>query len=382
MMQKIKNLFRKIRNKRFSYKSLVQVILNEESLLYNFHIFQNIHKGLAIAPVLKSNAYGHGLIGVAQKLDSQKPPFFVVDSYYEALVLKNEKISSDVLVLGYTYVENILEANNAGIVFCITTLEQLEQLSQKLKHKKRFHIKIDTGMHRQGVCIEDIKEAVELIHTNKNIILDGVCSHLADADVENSAFNEKQIRVWNEVSAYIKKEFPNIRYTHIEATAGTAYANKISANVARVGLGLYGIDSGVGRNLNLKPVLRMESIVVGIKHIKKGEGIGYNNIYIAPCDMAIGVVPAGYFEGIPRALSNKGCMKVKGIYCPIVGRVNMNMTVIDVSDVSGVMEGDTVEIISAQPNDKNSVISMAQMCQIIPYEILVKIPEKLRRVWK
>lgn len=381
MIQTLKNFFRKLRDKRFSYKPLVQMVLSERALLHNFHTFQNIQRGVVIAPVLKSNAYGHGLIGVAQKLDKQRPPFFVVDSYYEALVLKNEGIVSDVLVLGYTYVENILESSRADIIFCITTLAQLKELSRQLKTKKRFHIKIDTGMHRQGILPEDMSYAMELIQDNKNIILEGVCSHLADADTKRSELNKKQIRVWNEQSSRVKKEFSNIRYAHIEATAGTAYAHEVDANVARIGLGLYGIDSGVGRNLNLQPVLRMESIVVGIKKIKKGEGVGYNFTYIVPHDMTMGVVPAGYFEGIPRALSNKGYVKIKNVYCPIVGRVSMNMMSIDVSQVPAIREGDIVEIISNNSNDKNSIVSMARTVHI-PYEILVKIPEKIRRVWE
>lgn len=377
----IKKIFRFIRAKRFLYKPLVQVILSKQALLHNVQVFKELEPQKQIAPVLKSNAYGHGLVGVAKQLDGIQAPFLVVDSYYEALILKNEGIKTNLLVIGYTFVENIIQFSHPEIIFCITTLAQAQELSQKLKIQKRFHIKIDTGMHRQGILPTDIPHVIELIQKNKNIILEGICSHLADADTKQSELNKKQIRVWNEQSARIKKEFPSIRYTHIEATAGTAYAHEIDANMTRIGLGLYGIDSGIDRNLNVQPVLRMESIVVGIKKIKKGEGVGYNFTYTAPHDMTIGVVPAGYFEGIPRALSNNGYVKIKNVYCPIVGRVSMNMMSINVSQVPAIREGDTVEIISNNSNDKNSIISMARTVHI-PYEILVKIPEKIRRVWE
>ncbi|MFA7201554.1 MAG: alanine racemase [Candidatus Paceibacterota bacterium] len=381
MISLLKKIFRRIRAKRFLYEPLVKIVLDGKALMHNYALFNTIQPGLRVAPVLKSNAYGHGLILIAQKLDKENVPFFVVDSYYEALILKNEGIISDILVIGYTRPEIIQNAKQKGIIFTIVSFDQLKEIANICTHKTRFHIKIDTGMHRQGIVLENILEAINSIRNNKNIYLEGVCSHLADADTKDSPQTQRQIEIWNEWGGRFQKEFSTIRYTHVEATAGILYADKIHANVARIGLGLYGIDSPSYQKGNLLPVLSMESIVVGIKHIQKGEKVGYNGTYVASQDMTIGVIPVGYFEGIPRGLSNKGYVKVKGEYCPIIGRVSMNMMSIDVSNVPNVVEGNGVEIISSRVDDKNSIIAMTHTSQI-PYEILVALPEKIRRVWK
>lgn len=378
----IRALIRKIREKKFSYEPLVKIILDGAQLTKNFRTFVSLREGLRIAPVLKSNAYGHGLLIVGKKLDTEHPPFFVVDSYHEALMLKNEGIRSDVLVLGYTSPQNILNAKRGDVVFGITTMVQLEEISRSLRQKMRFHLKVDTGMHRQGIMQNELNDAISFIKKNPYIVLEGICSHFADADVNESEITKKQIEIWNTIVETIKGKFSGLLYTHVEATAGTQYGGLIRANVARVGLGTYGIDSAKRDHLDIAPVMRMESIIAGVKKILPGECVGYNATFCAQQETVVATVPVGYFEGIDRRLSNAGFFKVKGEYCPIVGRVNMNMTSIDVSRIKDIREGDTVEVVSNVPGDKNSVQSMAEICGTIPYEILVGIPERIRRVWK
>lgn len=378
----IRTFIRKIREKRFSYEPLVKVELNGEQLIKNFRTFNEMRPEVRVAPVLKSNAYGHGLLLIGKKLDKEKPPFFVVDSYHEAIMLKNEDVRSDVLVLGYTSPQNILSTRRDDVVFGLTTIDQIEELSKSLKQRRRFHLKIDTEMHRQGILESDISRAVQLIKKNPFIVLDGICSHFADADVKDSEFTKKQIEKWNNVVELMKREFPNLKYIHTEATAGTQYGKLIRANVLRVGLGIYGIDSAKRNDLPIQPILRMESVIAGIKKIKEGDYVGYNATFSADREMTIAVVPVGYFEGVDRRLSNKGFFKMKGEYCAVVGRVSMNMTSVDISSIKGAKEGDSIEVISGNSSDKNSVESMAEACGAISYEILVGIPEKIRRAWK
>jgi len=378
----IRKLIRKLREKRFSYEPLVKVELDSEQLIKNFRVFNEMRSGVRVAPVLKSNAYGHGLLLIGKKLDKEKPPFFVVDSYHEAIMLKNEGVHSDVLVLGYTSPQNILNTHKDDVVFGITTIDQIEELTKSLKRKKRFHLKIDTGMHRQGILESDISRAVQLIKKNPYFILEGICSHFADADTKDSEITKEQIKRWNAIIELMKREFPNLKYIHTEATAGTQYGSFIHANVLRVGLGIYGIDSAKRKDLPIQPILRMESVIAGIKKILPGECVGYNATFCAQQETVVATVPVGYFEGIDRRLSNVGFFKVGGEYCPIVGRVNMNMTSIDISRIRDIHEGDVVEVISDVIDDKNSISSMAETCGMIPYELLVGIPEKIRRVWK
>ena len=141
---------------------------------------------------------------------------------------------------------------------------------------------------------------------------------------------------------------------------------------------MYGLIEMKG--VNLKPVLEMKTIITGIKKIRKGDAVGYNNTFVAKEDMTIATIPVGYNEGVDRRLSNKGYMKVSGILCPIIGRVSMNITIIDVSKINGVKIADEVIVLSSNKQDKNSIENITKDCETISYEIAVHIPPHLKRV--
>lgn len=360
----MRKLIRLLRNSRFKYKPLVEVEVFKENLLRNLHVFQS---KIPVAPVLKSNAYGHGLVKVAQIMEKQKAPFLIVDSYYEALILRNEKIKSKIFMMGHNDIENILQNKLKNVAFAITEIETLAGLSA-LKKPQKFHLKIDTGMNRQGIALEQIDEALNLIKSNKNIIIEGICSHFADSDGETEDFTLSQIEKWNKIVQKFRAEF-DLKYWHLSNSFGGKFADKINANVMRLGIGLY---------LWEKPALQIKSRISSVKSVKAGAKIGYNCTYEAQRDMKIATIPMGYFEGVDRRLSNRGFVKIKDVFCPIVGRVSMNITTVDVSNVDA-KAGDEVIVISADKADKNSVENIAEMCGTISYEILVHIPAQLRR---
>jgi len=386
----MRKLFRKIRQKRFNYKSLVEILIYKDNLLHNLNEFRKLNSAVDVAPVLKSNAYGHGLVEIAKILNKENTPFLVVDSYYEAMILRNEGIKSKILIIGYSINENILNNKLKNTAFTIGSLEQLKNISQNLKTSAfaktsarqgtKFHIKIDTGMHRNGILSEEIKEAMEIIKSNKNIFVEGICSHFADADGNDSGYTIDQINKWNEIVENWKKNFSETIYYHISATAGSFFADSINANVMRLGIGLYGINVSFDEKLNLKPVLEMKSVISLIKEIKEGDKVGYNKTFTAEKDLKIATIPVGYYEGVDRRLSNNGFVKIDNNFCPIIGIVSMNITTIDVTNISNIKIGDEVEVISSKTEDKNSVNQIAQKCATIPYEILVHIPERLKRV--
>lgn len=334
-----------------------------------------------VAPVLKSNAYGHGLIPIAKILDNEKLPFFVVDSFHEALVLRNENIKTPLLIVGFTRTENISKNKLRRVSFTITGIDQLEKISKNLSSRTVFHLKIDTGMGRQGINANELDYAIELIKSNPHIVLQGFCSHFADADNLNEVYTKEQILKWNSLVEKISISFPSLSYYHISNSSGYFYTDNIKANVARVGIGLYGIrlNTKRDRDLNLKPVLEMRSIISGVKNYLRGEKIGYNGTFEAKDKMKVALLPLGFTEGIDRRLSNKGYIKVKNKFCPIVGRVSMNITAIDVSKIDDVKIEDSATIISKETKDKNSIESIAKICDTIPYDILIHIPSQIRR---
>lgn len=371
---------RRIRQSWSSYEPAIRVLISGSSLLHNLKIYRNRFPDLMLAPVIKSNAYGHGLLTVAKILDKENIPFLVVDSLYEAIVLRNGGVHSEILVIGFTSAENIVNCSIAKVAFTISSLDQLRQIAGWISSEQKFHLKIDTGMHRQGILPEEASEAIRIIKDQKRIILEGICSHLADADGEDSDFTRKQIDVWQAVRKSVKNIFRTVKFEHLSATAGLDYANDDLGNVARLGLGLYGINPSPRFAIDLKPAMRMESVISSIKTVQAGDHVGYGLTYKAEKEIRVAVVPVGYYEGVDRRLSNCGHFLVNGQVCPIVGRVSMNITVIDVSAVPAVKMGDSVVIISDDPQAPNSVANLAVLAGTIPYEILVHVPAHLRRV--
>ena len=234
-------------------------------------------------------------------------------------------------------------------------------------------------MRRQGLLPEEMDEAVALL-TQNNLIVEGVCSHFADADGPDAVFTNTQIECWNKVVPVWKAAFPNLRWWHIGATAGAAYTKNIDANLVRLGTGLYGFPRHASQTFTLTPALSLWSTLTGSKLLRQGERVGYNGTFAAQRDMQVATVALGYYEGVDRRLSNKGCMQVDGVVCPIVGRVSMNITTIDVSARPNVALGARVLVFSANSADANSLQSLAVMCDTTPLELLVGIPQHLRRV--
>ena len=179
--------------------------------------------------------------------------------------------------------------------------------------------------------------------------------------------------------AQVKKEFIDLKYFHIAATSGSTYSKKIDANLIRLGIGLYGFDL-TNQGMELKLALRMTSSVGLLKKLEANHKVGYNLTYEAPKEMRIAAVPVGYFEGVDRRLSNHGCFIISGKICQIVGRVCMNMTMIDVSQVGNIAIGDEVEVFGSKSESKNSIEQVAKLCGTNPHEILVHIPQHLRRI--
>ena len=371
---------RSIRRSRDGYTPLIEVGISRENLLHNLHLYQKTYPGIGIAPVLKSNAYGHGLIEIASILDGEDIPFFMTDSWYEAQRLRQALTKHRILIMGYVRPETIAGSELPDVDTAIVDLEQLRELAKIAKRPVRIHLKVDTGMHRQGLLPGELSEAAHIAASNPTLAVVGICSHLADADTEGSTHTEVQLAAWRQVAEEARKQFPSIEYRHLAATAGMAHAGSAAGNIARIGIGLYGIDTSSGAPLPLRPVLELRSSIVSLRHIGKGESVGYNVTHTASDESLIATVPMGYFEGVDRRLSDNGLMLVAGKEALMVGRVSMNMTSLDVSNVSGIQRGDTVIAISRTTSDPNSVIGIARMVGTNPCDILVHVPGHLRRV--
>lgn len=364
-------------------ENMVTVTLSKKALLNNINEFIKIGHGVMVSPVLKSNAYGHGICEIAEILDkhtsSISVPFFILDSYFEAKKLRNDDINRPIMVIGYTTIKNIVENKIKDVIFTVSDINVLKELGEKLNKKTKFNLKLDTGMHRQGILPSDMDESIKIINKNNNIILESISSHFSDAE-ENKDYTEKQIVEWNKLVDKFKKEFNTIKYWHISNTAGHNYINEAKCNMTRLGAGLYGIrDGAYVDNVHIMPVLQLETIVTGIKNIKKGQTVGYGNSFEAKKDMTIATIPVGYYEGIDRRLSNKGHVIIHNTVTNIIGRVSMNITTIDITEIPNVKIGDKVIVISNKETDPNSMLNISKETTLAR-DLAVNIASHLKRI--
>ena len=356
-----------ISRKRFPYEPLIRLEISRHAIINNLDQFRKLAPHGTIAPVLKSNAYGHGLLEVAKILERYRHiskgarntdgvgtiPFFVIDSYFEAVALRSQGVKTPLLVIGYCRPEVILNSRLNNVAFTIGSIESLQEL-EDTEHPIAIHLKIDTGMHRQGILIND-----------------------------DPSFTEGQVNSWNKVVSHFKNEFPSLKYFHLGATYGHRFTPDIDANVSRLGLGLYGLVDGsqFPEKLHLTPALKMKTIISSVKKLGRDDSVGYSGTFRAERDTTIAIIPVGYYEGIDRRLSNCGFVQVgqNDIVCPIIGNVSMNMTTIDVSHVGHIKQEMEVTIFSNNLNDRNSIVELAKYGKLLPYELAVHIPAVLKR---
>jgi alanine racemase len=346
---------------RKQYKTLNQIKINKSSLLDNFVFFQNQNPQAKICPVLKSNAYGHSLKLIGKFVDEHiRPEFICVDSLYEAYELEKTKIKTPILILGYTFPENFKhrKLNFRLPVFDGETLKILNRYQPGIK----VHIKVDTGMNRLGIKENQVASFIAALKQNPKIQVEGIYSHLADADNVDAAFSLNQIETFKRIIKRFEVAGFKFKYKHICATAGSQKFKDPDFNLIRLGFGFYQVPN---------PALKLISHIVDIKELQKGDVVSYNATFKAKEKMKIAVLPIGYYDGIDRRLSNTGSVSVGGIPCPIVGRVCMNITTIDVTKVKDVKIGQEVEI---------DIINQAELVHKSPYEALVNLSETTRRV--
>lgn len=364
------------------YKTLNLVELNRRRVQANIDLIRGQNPGTAIIPVIKANAYGHGLAQIAKILNDADCAFVAVDGYFEAARIRR-LTKHPILVMGYIGPENFHLLDTKRCSFVIQDIAGLKAMGQ-LRRPAKIHLELDTGMHRLGLTAKELDEYLEVIKQYPNLKLEGVMTHLADADNEHDDFTFRQVREFDEGVERVLSVGFKPRFFHIAQTAGSTKVRSRYANAIRLGIGLYGInplspgDKHFKDLAGLQPVLKLKSTIIKTYDLKKGDKVSYNGIFTAPAKMRIGVLPLGYYEGVPRELSNNGCVTRDGKALPIVGRVCMNHTIIDLTGTDlGV--GDGVTVISDDPAQPNSVQQMWLNQGIFAYSLPAKLSADLRR---
>ena len=362
-----------------TYHPLNLVEVSSDALLSNYSYLSSLNTNISVAPVLKSNGYAHGLVNVAKIIDGVGAPFVCVDSIYEGYELLKSHIQSPILIMGYINPEN-LKVKRLPFSYAVYNREQVFGISRYQPHAG-IHVFVDTGMHREGVSLDDLPKFLQYVN-ELGLRMEGLMSHLAAADNPDSELTKKKTGNFETAQEIVRIAGLFPKWIHLGASSAllnhSKYVGKLG-NMVRVGISLYGIDPE-GKNKQLQPALTLVSTLSQVKSLKEGEKIGYDFTYTAPRNMIIGILPIGYYDGVERRLSNKGLVVINNIKCPIIGRVSMNLTTVDISSVKDPKVGDRVIIYSANTADPNSISHAAALCETIPYDIIVGLASSTKRI--
>lgn len=342
--------------------------------------------------VVKSNAYGHGALPCALAVEALGAKLCVY-AVEEALALRAGGITAPLLVLGPVPPDALDAAVAANLELALWDTKQfahqLAAVARKRATPARVHVKINTGLNRLGIEPHDTADTLEDYVRIADLQIVGIFSHLAAAEEIDSPYTMFQLEQFELAIAQAQAVLAprHIAPTrHIAASAAAMLWPATRLDMARFGIALYGLwpspqtrEAMLGQGLVLEPALAYRSSLVVTRTIAAGSAIGYGNTFHAPREMRIGIVPLGYANGIPRALSNRGAFVVGGSRCPIVGRIAMNMTFLDISSAPHAHVGTSVTLIGSEGPAQVSVDDWAEWAQTINYEIVARLPAELAR---
>lgn len=370
------------------YQTLNEITIDSSALINNYNYFQKINPNCYICPVLKSNAYGHGIFQIAQIIDKnfKKTPYIFVDSLYEAYELYKQDIKTPIIIMGYTDPQNYHVWKKLPFTFTVYDIDSLEALNKHQSHAK-IHIKLDTGMCRLGLQKKDLPKFIETLKKYSNLQIEGIYSHLSQADnPKKTTFTNRQIKLFKDMVSVFESAGFKFKYKHIAASAGASVIQDPYFNLIRLGLGFYGYSSfgahtkeGRTQKLFLKPALTFTSSLALIKQIKAGSEVSYGGSYLAKQEELIGIITAGYYEGLPYSLSNHASFLIQNTNCPIAGNINMNMTIIKIPRTVNVKIGDKVTIISSNIDDPCSAYKLCATLNIPIHVLICSLHSSIRR---
>lgn len=373
-----------------SRRTWAEVDLNAAE--HNFNIIKEKAKGSKICCVVKADGYGHGANVLSKLYEDLGADFLAVSNIDEAEELRDYGIKLPILILGYTPVNDakrLLKLRLTQAVYSLDFAKELSAKCQELGEKLNVHIKIDTGMSRIGfLCqsfprdnnsIDEIAEACSL----KGLNAEGLMAHfsVADEGEEGREYTNAQLAAFDYTVEALKERGINFDIIHHANSAGTEGYENAHKSMVRAGVILYGLAPSpkLEGALPLKPLMTLKTSVASVKKIYKGTTVSYGRTFEAEEDMTVATVTIGYADGYFRDFSNKGYMLLKGRKCKILGRVCMDQTIIDVSDIEDVKIGDEVVVFSA--TESPTVNDLANFADTINYEIICAVSKRVPRYY-
>ncbi len=377
------------------YTSYIE--LNKSALNNNIRFMQEKSgKGVRYSLVVKSNAYGHGIEYLLPLVEACGVDHISVFSVEEARrAIKVKRKSCDLMIMGFIGDNDIQWAVENDISFFVFTKERLDavcKLAPKLSKQAHIHVELETGMHRTGFCEDELEYVARKLQENPHDIkLEGLCTHFAGAEnLSNFDRVQNQIETFHRLCSWFRKKDIVPRYRHIACSAGVLNFPESVLDMVRIGIVNYGfwpsdetrmwhLKNNNSKKDPLKQVLSWKSEVMSVNRVEENQYVSYGHSYLTSRDSKIATIPVGYGYGFSRNLSNLGHVLINKKRVPVVGSVNMNMMVVDVTDLPDVKVGDEVVLIGQQGDMKITISSFSDMNNSMNYELLTRLPEGIPR---
>jgi len=372
--------------------NLVKARVSCAALRHNVEVLKAAAGGTALCAMVKANAYGHGALLVAEALSGMGIAFWGVATLTEALELRKHGVHEPILLLRplecYEPVGDAEEAIDAlleaDIRPTIASAEGIRLLARRAAHRRtiaRAHLKVDTGMGRNGCSTEDAVDLALLLCASPFLELEGVYSHFACAGERVLDFARQQQAVFRDVLEKIAARGVRIPIRHLANSGGIFNLPSARLDMVRPGLALYGYSGKyIPGSERLRPSLRLEAPVIMTKWIPAGETCGYCRTFTARRKTRVGLLPLGYADGYDRRWSNIGQVDFCNRLIPVIGRVSMDLTILDLTDVPDAVVGSSICVVSDRRDDPHSVESMAERLETIPHEITCALGPRVERV--
>lgn len=376
-------------------RSLTQwVEIEAAAFRHNLEEFRKRLGRTELMPVIKSNAYGHGLLQIARLADKAGINWFGVNSVEEGINLRQAGFRQKILILGYVpqaQSDLVVEHDLRAVVYNPENIRALAAAARRQKKKAFIHLKIETGTNRQGIPIKKIGIIWREIKKHPELVVEALSSHFANIeDTTDDCYPRFQLENFRQAADWFEKKGIAVPLKHMSCSAATILFPETHFDLARVGIGLYGLwpskETLVScrlrgqEPLKLKPVLSWRARVAQVKEVARGAYIGYGCTYRTTRPTRLAVIPVGYYDGYDRGLSNTAYVLIKGKRAPVRGRVCMNFFMADVTDIPGVKLEDRVTLIGKDGQERITADQLAAMAGTINYEIISRINPQIPRL--
>jgi len=339
-----------------------------------------IAPGVEVIAVVKANAYGHGVAGIAPALEAAGAERFAVVWPSEALALRELGIARPIIVLSHAFSGDAPAAVEHDITLTVHSIELGRALSRAAVVAGKVatvHVKIDTGLHRFGVPADEGVALAEALRELPGIDVEGLSTHMANADEVDDSFAETQRARFAEAA----RRLPWVRYRHTANSATALRRGEMHYEGVRLGLSLHGVLPPNTPGPALQPVLSLKARLARVAAVAPGDGVSYGLTWRAKQPSRVGLVPVGYADGWKRSLGNRGEVLVRGQRCPIVGRVAMDHFLVDVTGIAGATEGDEAVLIGTQTNERITADDVAALAGTISWDVLASLQARLPRIF-